>query len=108
MSKCLMIYCETYVAQYYTLEQNFGNVLCLSWFEGLFSRITIFTIFRTLFPQLILIARGVIARERKRIIELRRTKKNKRGNTYIQVSEQKLYIVAIETKETYIKRRVGD
>lgn len=62
-----------------------------------------------MFPQLILIARGVIARERKRIIELRRTrKKNKRGNTYIQVSEQKLYIVAIETKETYIKRRVGD
>lgn len=105
MSNCLMIYCETCVAQYYTLEQNFENVLCLSWFEGLFSRITIFTIFQTLFPQLILIARGVIARERKRIIELRRTrKKNKRGNTYIQVSEQKLYIVAIETKETYITR----
>lgn len=78
-----MIYCETYVAQYNTLEQNFGNVLCLSWFEGLFSWITIFTIFQTLFPQLILIARGVIARERKRIIELRRTRKKKQKRKHI-------------------------
>lgn len=108
MSNCLMIYCETCVAQYYTLEQNFENVLCLSWFEGLFGRITIFTIFQTLFPQLILIARGVNVKENVLLNWGGREKKNKRGNTYIQVSEQKLYIVAIETKETYIKRRVGD
>lgn len=39
--------------------------------------------------------RGMIeSSARKSIIELRRG--NKKGNTYIQVSEQKLYIVAIE------------
>lgn len=44
---------------------------------------------------------------RKNIIELRRG--NKKGNTYIQVSEQKLYIVAIEkNKKTYINERWED
>lgn len=47
----------------------------------------------------------MIERARKSITELRRG--NKKGNTYIQVSEQKLYIVAIEKNTNLHKRVVG-
>lgn len=42
----------------------------------------------------------MIERARKSITELRRGNK-KKGNTYIQVSEQKLYIVAIEKTQKH-------